>query len=234
MRCPSGTKSPVSPQVSIRSITVLISGSGSNLQALIDARSSGRLELDRMQVISNRADAYGLERARKAGIPHCTLSHESFSDRSQFDVALAELIADQAPDLVILAGFMRILGPAVLRMFEGKMINLHPSLLPLYPGVDTYSRAIMAGDLVHGASMHFVTAELDGGPVISQVRIPIEHDDDAESLAQRLSPREHQLVVATTELFIKNSVECRSDRVYLNGRPLDHPLILSTDGQLSL
>lgn len=220
--------------MSIRSVTVLISGNGSNLQALIDARKGGRLQLVQLQVISNRADAYGLERARRAGIPHSILSHESFSRRDEFDAALAGRIAELAPDLIILAGFMRILGPAVLGAFEGKIINLHPSLLPLYPGTDTYSRAIAAGDRVHGASMHFVTAELDGGPVISQVRIPIEAHDDAKSLAQRLSPREHQLVVATTELFIKNSVQCRDERVYLNGSPLDYPLILSADGRFSL
>lgn len=220
--------------MSVRSITVLISGNGSNLQALIDARAEGRLKLDRIHVISNNAAAFGLERARKAGIPCSILSHKTFARREGFDQALARLIAAQTPDLVILAGFMRILGPAVLARFDGKMINLHPSLLPLYRGVDTYQQAISAGDREHGASMHFVTAELDGGPVISQVRIPIEKDDDACSLARRLAPREHQLVVATTELFILNSVECRDERVFVNDRPLAHPLLLRADGQFSL
>jgi phosphoribosylglycinamide formyltransferase-1 len=219
--------------VSVRNITVLISGNGSNLQALIDARADGRLKLERIHVISNNAAAFGLERTRKAGIPHSILSHQTFADRDAFDLALARLIAAQTPDLVILAGFMRILGPAVLTRFHGKMINLHPSLLPLYRGVNTYEQAIGAGDSEHGASMHFVTAELDGGPVISQVRIPIEKDDDARSLAQRLAPREHELVVATTELFILNSVQCRDEQVFVNGRPLAHPLMLQADGQFA-
>lgn len=220
--------------MSVRNITVLISGNGSNLQALIDARADGRLNLDRIHVISNNAAAFGLERARKAGIPSSILSHKTFAGREAFDEALARLIAAQTPDLVILAGFMRILGPAVLTRFDGKMINLHPSLLPLYRGVDTYQQAIRAGDREHGASMHFVTAELDGGPVISQVRIPIEKDDDARSLARRLAPREHQLVVATTELFILNSVQCAHERVFVNDRPLAHPLLLQADGHFSL
>jgi len=220
--------------VSVSGITVLISGNGSNLQALIDARDSGRLKLKRLHVISNIAEAFGLERARKAGIPCSILSHKTFATRDEFDLELAGVIAAQRPDLIILAGFMRILGPPILRRFAGKMINLHPSLLPLYPGTDTYERALRAGDDAHGASMHFVTAELDGGPVISQVRIPIKKGDDAQSLAKRLAPREHELVVATTELFIRNSVQCRHDRVFVNGKPLERPLLLRPNGQLEL
>jgi len=219
--------------VSARNITVLISGNGSNLQALIDARECGRLELGSVHVISNNADAFGLERARRAGVPFSVLAHRGFDSREAYDLALAQRIAEQSPDLVILAGFMRILGPEVVNRFHGKMINLHPSLLPLYRGVDTYARAIDAGDSEHGASMHFVTSELDGGPVISQVRVPIIHGDDAKSLAERLAPREHQLVVSTTELFIRNSVQCCHDRVLLNGTPLKHPLLLQEDGQFA-
>jgi len=217
----------------VRKIAVLISGNGSNLQALIDARELGRLAIECIHVISNNAAAFGLERARKAGIPYSILAYDGFNSREDFDQALAALMAAQTPDLVILAGFMRILGPAVLLRFSGRMINLHPSLLPLYRGIDTYTRAIQAGATEHGASMHFVTAELDGGPVISQVRIPVEKDDDPRSLAARLAPREHELVVSTTELFIHSSVECRHGRVFVDGKQLKHPLLLQADGKFS-
>jgi len=218
----------------VRKITILISGNGSNLQALIDARDHGRLDLELIHVISNNATAFGLERARRAGIPYSVLERNKFSSNEEFDSALATLAAARSPDLIILAGFMRILGPAVLLRFQGRIINLHPSLLPLYRGVNTYARAIEAGDREHGASIHFVTAELDGGPVISQVRIPIKKDDDPDSLAARLAPREHELVVATTELFSRVSVECRNHQVLVDGKLLKSPLILQADGKFAL
>ncbi|MDH3925730.1 MAG: phosphoribosylglycinamide formyltransferase, partial [Xanthomonadales bacterium] len=171
--------------------TVLISGGGSNLQALIDARDSGRLNVDITHVISNVADAGGLDRAERAGISSSVLPHGDFDSRDAFDRALALLIAASAPDLVVLAGFMRIIGAPVLEPFQGRLINLHPSLLPLYRGTETYRRAIESGDRQHGASIHFVTAQLDGGPVISQVTIPIETQDSPDTLAARLSPEEH-------------------------------------------
>ena len=212
--------------------TVLISGTGSNLQALIDARSSGRLDIDLNHVISNVADAKGLERAETAGIRTSILEHEAFSNRDDFDRALALLIAAGEPDLVVLAGFMRIIGPEILGPFRGSMINLHPSLLPLYRGTDTYRRAIDAGDSKHGASIHFVTAELDGGPVISQVVIPIEAGDDPDSLAAKLSPMEHRLVVATVEFFARHRVECNNGSIVVDGERLSGPLQLQTDGRL--
>jgi phosphoribosylglycinamide formyltransferase-1 len=211
-------------------ITVLISGSGSNLQALIDARDRGELDADLAHVISNRADALGLQRAAKAGIASSVLPHQGFSSREEFDQALAELIARHDPDLVILAGFMRILGPAVIEGFQDRMINLHPSLLPLYRGTDTYQRALDAGDREHGASMHFVTGELDGGPLISQVHINVEKNDTAETLAARLSPREHELIVATSRLFCQHAVRCRDNQVYLGDVVLQRALQLQPDG----
>lgn len=211
-------------------ICVLISGTGSNLQALIDACRSGRLDIDINHVISNVRNAPGLARAERAGITTSVLEHGTFANRDDFDRALALLIAARNPDLVVLAGFMRIIGPDVLQPFSGKMINLHPSLLPLYRGVDTYRRAIEAGDSRHGASIHFVTEELDGGPVISQVGIPIDPDDDPESLAARLSPMEHRLVVSTVEFFSGHRVECRDGSVFTDGTKLDHPLQLQDDG----
>ena len=213
-------------------VTVLVSGSGTNLQAIIDARQSGLLDADIIHVVSNVADARGLQRAAEAGITTSVLEHGRFADRADFDSALALLMAAGDPQLIVLAGFMRIVGHPVLEAFRGRMINLHPSLLPLYRGTDTYQRALDAGDTHHGASIHFVTEELDGGPVIAQVVIPILADDDASSLAARLSPMEHRLVVATVELFARHRVECSDGAVYLDGTRLDRPLRLRDDGTL--
>jgi len=213
--------------------TVLISGSGSNLKALISARESGRLNIEINHVISNVANAGGLEHAEKAGIRSTVLEHGTFGRREDFDRALALLIAAGKPDLVVLAGFMRIIGPQILEPFQGRMINLHPSLLPLYRGTDTYRRALEAGDHQHGASIHFVTEELDGGPVISQVVIPVEPGDSPDSLASRLSPMEHRLLVATVELFTTHKVECRKGSVFVDGAETAAPLKLQTNGKLS-
>ena len=212
--------------------TVLISGGGSNLQALIDARDSGRLNVDITHVISNVANAGGLDRAERAGISSSVLPHGDFESRAAFDRALALLIAASTPDLVVLAGFMRIIGAPVLEPFQGRLINLHPSLLPLYRGTETYRRAIESGDRQHGASIHFVTAQLAGGPVISQVTVPIETQDSPDTLAARLSPEEHALIVATVELFTRHRVECADDVVLVDGLTLVQPLQLQADGRL--
>jgi len=214
-------------------VTVLISGNGSNLQALIDARDSGRLGVNIINVISNVADAKGLERAARAGIPSTILEHQRFADRNEFDHALAMVIAAGEPELVILAGFMRIIGPGVLNHFEGRIINLHPSLLPLHKGTDTYQRALDAGDCEHGASIHIVTGELDGGAVISQVRIPILAGDDKDSLAARLSPMEHRLLVSTVEFFTRHDVEYREDTIFIDKNRLDNILLLQPDESIS-
>jgi len=213
-------------------ITVLISGGGSNLQAIINARDSGRLNVEIAHVISNVAGAGGLGRAEQAGISSTILPQGEFDSREAFDRALALLIAASDPDLVVLAGFMRIIGPAVLEPFQGRLINLHPSLLPLYRGTGTYRRVIESGDRKHGASIHFVTEELDGGPVISQVAIPITAQDSPDSLAERLSPREHDLIVATVELFTRHRVERSVGTVHVDGKELDRPLLLQPDGRL--
>jgi phosphoribosylglycinamide formyltransferase-1 len=216
-----------------RKATVLISGNGSNLQALIDAVAAGRMDLDISHVISNVADARGLRRAEEAGIRTSVLEHGRFADRNDFDAALALLMAAGEPDLVILAGFMRIIGDPVLEPFRGRMLNLHPALLPRYRGVNTYQRAIDAGDDIHGASIHFVTAELDGGPVFSQVVIPILEDDSAESLAARLGPKEHELIVATVEFFTRHVVECDGGTIEVDGNPVEQPYILQENGSLA-
>jgi len=214
-------------------LTVLISGNGSNLQALIDARANGRLGIEIARVISNRADARGLSRAQSAGIPTQVIDHLAFSGREDFDRELANAILATQPRLVVLAGFMRIIGPQVLTPLEGRMINLHPSLLPLYRGTNTYQRALDAGDVQHGASIHFVSEELDGGPVLSQLRIPVLPDDDSNSLAARLAPMEHRLLVSTIELFTRHDVECRDDKIYVDGKKLSRPLLLQPDEHLS-
>ena len=212
--------------------TVLISGTGSNLQALIDARDAGGLDLDIIHVISNVPSAQGLERATRAGIRSSVLDHRNFDEREDFDRALAVLMAADDPELIILAGFMRIIGPQVLEPFAGRMINLHPSLLPLYRGTGTYQRALDAGDRQHGASIHFVTAELDGGPVLSQVVIPILETDDAARLAARLGPKEHELIVASIELMTRRRVACDGSVIRVDGDPLKRPFRLQEDGTL--
>lgn len=217
-----------------RTATVLISGTGSNLQALIDAIEAGRMELEINHVISNVADAKGLQRAEKAGIRTSVLEHGRFADRNDFDAALALLMAAGNPDLVILAGFMRIIGTPVLEPFKGRMINLHPALLPRYRGINTYQRAIDGGDQEHGASIHFVTAELDGGPVISQVVIPILEHDSPDSLAARLGPKEHELVVATVEFFTRHEVECDGGAIKVDGKIVNRPYLLQADGCLGV
>jgi len=213
-------------------VTVLISGNGSNLQALIDARQCGRLDIEIARVISNRPDARGLQRAASSKIPCTILDHQEFPDRADFDLALANLIRSDQPDLVILAGFMRIIGASVLDQFAGRIINLHPSLLPLYRGTNTYQRALNAGDAEHGASIHFVTEELDGGPVISQVHIPILTNDDKNSLAARLAPMEHRLLVATMEFFTRHTVECLDCIIFVDGDRREDVLKLTTDDRL--
>ncbi len=214
-------------------LCVLISGNGSNLQALIDARDQGLIDLDIVNVISNRADARGLERDGRAGVPTTILEHQGFAARSDFDRALTVLISAGNPDLVMLAGFMRIVGPGVLSHFQGRMLNLHPSLLPLYRGTDTYQRALDAGDSEHGASIHFVSGELDGGPVISQVRIPVLPGENKDSLAARLAPMEHRLVVATVGFIARHRVEYRNTSVFVDEIKLSRPLQLQADDTLS-
>lgn len=211
---------------------MLISGSGTNLQALIDARDRGELNIEIVQVISNVANATGLDRARKAGIACSILEHRNYGNRRDFDQALATLMAAGSPDLFVFAGFMRIVGEAVIANHLGRMINLHPSLLPLYPGLNTYQRALDAGDRLHGASMHFITDQLDGGPVIAQVRIPVMENDDTDTLCHRLAPQEHRLIVAVVELFCQQRVRFRDERAMLDDRPQARPLLLAKDGKL--
>jgi phosphoribosylglycinamide formyltransferase 1 len=199
---------------------VLISGSGSNLQALIDACAAGRIQGELVGVVSNRADAFGLERAKAAGIATQVLSNQAFGDRESYDAALIQLLDGWQPDLLVMAGFMRILTPGFVQHFAGRMLNIHPSLLPKYQGVKTHARAIAAGDTVHGASVHFVTEELDGGPIVLQARVPIFPEDDVTELAARVLSQEHQIYPLVVNWFCQKRLRMEDGQAWLDGNPL--------------
>ena len=208
---------------------VLISGTGSNLKALIDAVAIKGLKLDIVRVVSNRADAPGIGHATTAAIPVSVISHTDFPDRQGHDSAVAGVLQDCQAELIILAGYMRILSEEFTRRYSGRMINLHPSLLPLYKGLDTYNRVLHSGDSETGASIHFVTTGLDSGPIISQVKIPVLPEDDASSLKARLGPLEHKLLTATVGLFCKREITYQEDCALYLGQILKQPLQLNPD-----
>ena len=199
---------------------VLISGNGSNLQALIDACQAGRIQGELVGVVSNRADAFGLERAKAAGIATQVLSNQAFADRESYDAALIQALESWNPDLLVMAGFMRILTPGFVQHFAGRMLNIHPSLLPKYQGVKTHARAIAAGETVHGATVHFVTEELDGGPVVLQARVPIFPDDDEVTLAERVLSQEHQIYPLVINWFCQGRLTMVGTQACLDGQPL--------------
>ena len=216
---------PTRPQ-----IAVLISGSGSNLQAIIDACAippeQGGIDADICLVISNNEAAYGLERAQLAQIPTLVLDHRQYTDRQDYDTALVKALSHSAsgqssPDLIVLAGFMRILTPVFTNAFVGKLINIHPSLLPKYPGLHTHNRALEAGDTKHGATVHFVTEELDGGPPILQSAIDIELQDTEQSLAARvLTEVEHKIYPTAVNWILQKRIEMKNGTAYKDGEPL--------------
>lgn len=204
-------------------VVVLISGSGSNLQALIDAAAAnGPYRI--CAVISNRPGVPGLGRAATAGIPTRVVDHTQFADRTSFDSALGEQIAACQPQLVVLAGFMRVLGADFVRRFAGRMLNIHPSLLPAFRGLNTHRRAIEAGATEHGASVHFVTEQLDGGPVVAQARVPVEADDTEARLAARVLAREHLLLPQVVSWFAAGRLTLRDGQACFDGSPLQAPL----------
>jgi phosphoribosylglycinamide formyltransferase 1 len=203
---------------------ILISGGGTNLQAFIDAVADGTLDLEIQIVVSNRADAYGLTRARDAGIATECVRNADFPDRAAFDLALANTIERHRPDLLILAGYMRILTSAFVRRFEGKILNIHPALLPKYPGLNTHQRVIDAGEQWHGSTVHFVTAELDAGPMILQGRVPVLADDTERILSARVQAVEHKIYPEAAALFASGRLEFRNGESWLDGSRLDEPL----------
>ena len=198
-------------------VVVLISGNGSNLQALIDTFNSDDAPARICAVISNRPQAYGLERAQRAGIPTHVIDHQRYSDRPDFEQALQTVIDDYHPGLVVLAGFMRILTERFVNHYLGRMVNIHPSLLPNFQGLDTHQRALDSGLAQHGASVHFVTPELDGGPVIMRAPVTIKPGDDAQTLAARVLREEHRIYPEVVRLFAGGRVRLDDNQALLDG-----------------
>lgn len=215
-------------------IALLASGRGSNLAALIAARERGELPIEFALVASDKAEAGALRVAEAAGIPTLALDPRSYSSRRDFDRDLFARITASGAQLLVLAGFMRILDGQALAPWIGRMINIHPSLLPKYRGLHTHRRALEAGDREHGASVHYVTAELDGGPVIACARLLIKPGDDEHRLAQRLLPQEHRLLPAVIRSIADGRLQWREERIWLDGAPLGSPLQLDEGGQLTV
>lgn len=199
----------------MKKIVVMISGSGSNLEAIIKACNSRKIYGEIVCVISNNPDAYGIERAKKYSIPIKIIDHNKYSKRDDFDDVLVKFLDDLDIDLIILAGFMRILGENITQKFYGKMINLHPSLLPMYPGLNTHTQALNNKDKYHGISIHFVTAKLDAGPLIAQGKILIKAEDDLEKLIARIHKVEHDLLPKVINELCLNNIylNCETHKV---------------------
>lgn len=207
-------------------VVILISGRGSNLQAILDQAASGDLPIDIRAVISNRPEAAGLARAEAAGVPTESLDHRQFASREDFDRALQQAIDRFQPQLVVLAGFMRILTADFVHHYRGRLLNIHPSLLPKYQGLDTHRRALENGEREHGVSVHFVTEELDGGPVIAQSRVNVLPDDSPEQLAARVLEKEHRLYPAVIRWFAEGRLRLAGDQVIFDGQALTEPVCI--------
>lgn len=199
-------------------LVALISGRGSNLQSIIDV-AKDNYPARVVAVISNCPDAQGLARARTAGVPAYTLDHRSFASRAAFESELTRLIDQHDPGLVLLAGFMRVLGTQFVEHYAGRLMNIHPSLLPRYPGLDTHERVLTAGDTKHGATVHFVTPDLDGGPIIVQGEVSVGDNEDADSLAERVLREEHRIYPQAIRWFAERRLTLRNGRVLLDGKP---------------
>ncbi len=204
-------------------VVVLISGNGTNLQAIIDAQQHGTLHIEIRAVISNRADAFGLARARRAGIPTVVVDHTQFASRAEFDRALQTSIDTSGAQLVILAGFMRILTADFVQHFLGRLLNIHPSLLPRHRGLHTHAGALAAQDAQHGASVHFVSAELDGGPVIAQAQVPVLAHDTAATLAERVRAKEHVIYPLVIDWYARGRLHLENGKAVLDGQALATP-----------
>jgi phosphoribosylglycinamide formyltransferase 1 len=209
-------------------IAILISGRGSNMQAFIDACATGTIDASIAIVVSNNPDAAGLESAAAAGIPTACVNHRDFDSREAFDQALVDCLDEYEPDLVILAGFMRILTPVFIEHYFGCLLNIHPSLLPKYPGLNTHQRALDAGDKEAGVTVHFVTPELDGGPPILQARVAIEPGDTADTLAARVIVQEHKIYPVAARWFLEQRIQLSQ-----SGATLDDKLLPPSGVQYS-
>ncbi len=204
----------------MKKIVVLVSGEGSNLQAVIDACRDGKIPARIAAVFSNRAEAYGLQRAAQAGLPAHALNPKDYPDRAAFDRALMACIDEHRPDAVILAGYMRILSPAFVGHYAGRLLNIHPSLLPRYPGLHTHRQVLANGDSEHGTSVHFVTEELDGGPVILQAKVPVFPEDDEAGLIARIKTQEHAIYPLVIGYLLQNRLALRDGGAWLDGQRL--------------
>lgn len=204
----------------MKSIVVLISGNGSNLQAIIDACKQKKINGTLRAVFSNKANAFGLERARDADIASHALTASQFPSREAFDRQLMNEIDAWVPDLVVLAGYMRILSPRFVAHYQGRLLNIHPSLLPKYPGLYTHRQVLENGDEEHGTSVHFVTDELDGGPVILQAKVPVFDGDGEAEIQARVQAQEHAIYPLVISWFIDGRLQMRDNEAWLDGAPL--------------
>jgi phosphoribosylglycinamide formyltransferase 1 len=204
---------------------ILISGSGTNLQSFIDKVAAGELDLDLRLVFSNKPDAFGVERAKRAGVPTACIEHGDFDTREDFDRAVATVLDECEPELIVLAGFMRILSPWFVQHYEGKVINIHPALLPKYPGLNTHQRALDAGDEWHGSTVHFVTEELDGGPRILAGRLRVDPNETADELIHRAQTIEHQVYPEAAGLVGSGRVVFRDGQAWIDGKLADEPIV---------
>lgn len=207
-------------------VVALISGSGSNLQALIDAMQCRALPIDIVAVISSRADAFGLRRAEQAGIATAIVDPARYATRDTYDIALKKTIDEHSPQLVVLAGFMRILTPDFVAHYADRMLNVHPSLLPVLRGLHTHRRALETKEARHGASIHFVTSELDGGPVVLQASVVVRPDDTPETLAKRVQTREHMIFPLAVRWFAAGRLYAQGQQAWLDGKSLNQPLLI--------
>ncbi len=205
----------------MKNIVVLISGSGSNLQAIIDAVENKHItNAHIVGVISNQSKAFGLQRAKRHGIPTQTISHTDYSTREDYDQTLIKSLQQYQPDLIVLAGFMHILTPAFIHAFKDRIVNIHPSLLPKYPGLHTHQRAIDEGDKTHGTSVHFVTEELDGGPVILQAKVPIFAKDKADDVMERVQQQEYRIYPLVIQWFVNDRLQLKDHKAWLDNLSL--------------
>ncbi|MBC8950880.1 MULTISPECIES: phosphoribosylglycinamide formyltransferase [Xenorhabdus] len=204
----------------MKKIVVLVSGNGSNLQSIIDACQQNRINGYIAAVFSNNADAYGLQRAEQADIPAYFINPKAYADRTNYDIALLKAIDQYEPDLVVLAGYMRILSPEFVQHYYGHLLNIHPSLLPKYPGLHTHRKAIENGDKEHGTSVHFVTEELDGGPIILQAKVPIFAGDKEEEVIGRVQTQEHHIYPLVISWFLDQRLMMESNNAIMDGKVL--------------
>ncbi len=210
-------------------ILILVSGQGTNLQALIEASRERDYPADIIAVGSNRAAAPALAKARQFNIPTFVIEHDNYASRDEFDGALMQEIRRHNPDLIVLAGFMRILTADFVRALRGQLLNIHPSLLPKYPGLNTHQRALDAGDSLHGVSVHFVTEEVDGGPLIAQAQVVVSPTDNADTLAQKIQAQEHVLYPIVVRWCCEGRIQLGGEQVLFDGQPLSEPLLLPAE-----